>query len=337
MLRQFRLFLGVERFNMLVGLLLSTGIFNIGLQFVEADWVPVLQTLLALVFIIGAALIVGSRLPPGARGTWAAILVPAIGLIIIGSLFLPDLLPLLLGAAVGWLVAGSMIFGRTRAPMKYREAIKFMRKQDYKEAAAAITSLIKAEPDRPEHYALRARIHRLWNKAPRARKDYEQMLNLSDNAAMNVVAYNGLSELELQQKNYEKALIAAEKAAELAPDDPVAFYNLGMIQDRLEQSDAAIVSLKAALDKKMRDKRHRLLIYVYLIRAYVRTDDMAAAEDTLAKLKQMSAGLKEWQVIMESEEAAVLRSVLEDDVNTAAALMQGDMTLNDLMKDAVLA
>ena len=330
MLRQFRLFLGVERFNALLVWLASTGLFSLALVFIDTPWSQTLQTLLALVFFAGASLIIGSRLSPSARGTMAAIVIPAFGLIILGLFFLPDLLPFLIGAAAGWIIAGMMIFGRSRAPMKYREAIKFMRKQQYKEAVDSMTALIKAEPDRPEHYALRARILRLWGKAPRARRDYEKIFELSDDSAVTVVAYNGLSELELQQGNYEAALAAAQQAAELVPDDPVAFYNLGMIQDKLGQSTAAIESLNTSLAKKMRDKRHLLLIYLYLTRAYVQTGQISDAQQTLAKLRQQQAGLKEWLVIMDSEEAATLRQLLEDDVKTAAALINDEMTLAQL-------
>ena len=45
--------------------------------------------------------------------------------------------------------------------------------------------------------------------------------------------HNGLAEVELQAGRFEAAQKAAHKAQELAPQEWVAAYNLGMIEDRL--------------------------------------------------------------------------------------------------------
>ena len=117
--------------------------------------------------------------------------------------------------------------------MEYQQAVKHLRKSEYAEAVKSMDSLIKQEPRDPNHYRFRAELLRLWGKLDRAKKDYQRMTELDPKSA---VGYNGLAEVYLQAGDYDDALEAGQRAAELAPDEWVALYNLGMIEDRLGRS-----------------------------------------------------------------------------------------------------
>jgi tetratricopeptide (TPR) repeat protein len=236
---------------------------------------------------------------------------------------LPNLLLPLTGAALGWIVAGLFLF-RSRGPMEYQKAVRHLRRNEYEEAVKAMDGLIKSEPDEPNHYRFRAELLRLWGKLDRARRDYARIIELEPDSA---VAYNGLAEVSLQSGDYERALDAAFKAAELAPDEWVALYNLGMIEDRLSHSAEAITHLEKALLLKVPDVRHRLLIHLYLARAYVRSGDLTSAEEQLKAMKRHRSGLEEWQKILDNEQASTLRAVLGADVQTARDLVDGKLAL----------
>ena len=64
MINQFRLFLGPDRIRALILLLLITGLGSFLLVFVEVEWSLAGQTALALIFFIGAAIIIGGRMSP---------------------------------------------------------------------------------------------------------------------------------------------------------------------------------------------------------------------------------------------------------------------------------
>jgi tetratricopeptide (TPR) repeat protein len=245
-------------------------------------------------------------------------------------MFFPQNQLAFLGAAFGWLLVGLMIFGRSNAPLQYREAIKAMRQQKYKEAVDTLDSLIKEEPDNANHYRLRGRILRLWGKTGRARRDYESMIEYSPNDGLRAEAYNELSELELQAQNYDKALEAAQKAADLLPNDWIAAYNLGMVQDRLGQSKDVIESLQKALDARVKDSRHRLLIYLWMTRAYARLGQEDKAAETIDKLKKEQSGLRDWQQMLSCEEASVLQGIMAADVELAAQLISGNIHTEQL-------
>lgn len=337
MITRFRNWLGEGRFYTLIGALLTTGAGSILLSFVDAPWATSAQTLIALGFLLLALVLILGRMDGDERRKWIAILTPALGLVLLGGVFLPEFNALLLGGAVGWVLAGSLIFGRSRAPQQYRVAIKHMRKRDYKEAVETMDELIKEQSDEPNHYRFRAELLRLWGKLGRARNDYQKMARLAEDKndkSTLAVAYNGLAEVELQAERYDAAHQAALKAYTSAPDEWVAAYNLGMIEDRLGRSRDVINHLDEALKLKIKDARHRALIHFYRVRAYARLGDDDATSNALAELKRERRGLDEWTQILQSDQAQTLREVLAQDVEAARQLADEQLTPADLTKGA---
>ena len=167
----------------------------------------------------------------------------------------------------------------------------------------------------------------MWGKLPKARKDYEKMTKLAPDSA---IAFNGLAEVHLQAGQYEKAREAGLKAVELAPDEWVALYNLGMIEDRLHDSSNVLQYIQQAFELGIPDSRHRILANLYLARAYARQGQLESAEESVNALQDDKSGVEEWQVIMGAKEAETLRKVLEDDVRLVEQLLSGQQTVQSL-------
>ncbi len=328
MIDRLRLFLGPARLRALFLLIAGTGFASLILNALapQNPAVNAIQLGLALTAVIGSMVIVLGRMHSEERNRWLAILAPALGLVIIGVVALPQYSLALVGGAVGWVVAGMFIF-RVRTPPGYRTAIKALRKGNMDSAVTAMDEVVKDEPNDPAHYRFRAELLRLNGQLDRARRDYLKMAELKPDSAE---AYNGLAEVDLQAGDYPHAHEAALKAVELAPGDWVALYNLGMIEDRLHDSAAVREHLTKALGLKVPEVRHRLLIYLYMTRASVRLDDLPAANASLDELRRQRSGLEEWQKILEHDQAATLRAVLGADVVTVAALLGGTLALVDL-------
>jgi Flp pilus assembly protein TadD len=326
---QFKLFLGPARLRALFLLIAITGVTSLilnALSTAENPWIPTAQTILALIALVGAAVIIAGRMDSLERRRWIAILLPAFGAVLLALTVLPQFSLALLGGAVGWVVMGALLF-RPKTPVGVRAAVKLLRKGDIEGAVKEMDGVIKDDPDDANHFRFRAELLRLNGKLDRARRDYMRILELEPDSAG---AYNGLAEVGLQAGNFERALEAAQKAAALVPEDWVAFYNLGMIEDRLAHSDSAITNLQQALALKVPEVRHRALIHLYLTRAYARKGDFAAAETELTRLQKASGGLEEWQQILEHEQAATLRQVLGDDVKTADDLLKKTLAVTEL-------
>ena len=322
MIARAQIFLGPRNFRILLGLLAVTGLASLALSLLAGDapWATALQTLLLLVFVLGAAWLVLSRLPPDERRRWLGVLIPSLIAMLIGIFAVPQLSGLFIGAGAGWIVAGIFIF-RSAGPRHVKSAVKHMRKGELTEAIAAMDAQIDDEPDKLEHYRFRAELHRLAGHLKSARKDYRHMIALDDASA---VAHNGLAEVELQAGRLEHAHEAAARAMELAPDEWVAAYNLGMIEDRLGESDAVIRHINAALAANIPESRHRLLALLYLWRAKARLGDATGADNALESLRRQRVGLEEWQVIMRADEATALRAALADDIEQARRLIKDE-------------
>lgn len=326
MLRRFRIFLGPVRFKAFVVLLGITGIASLLLNILaeRLPWATAAQSFLLAVFLTGASYLILSRLTREERLRWLAVIVPAALAIVIASALLPHLTGLFAGAGIGWIVAGIFVFNSVGGPQNYKRAVRAMRKGDYPAAIKSITAQIKLEPAQGEHYRFRAELYRLAGKLDAAKQDYHKMIKLGQQTA---IAYNGLAEVELQAGNYLKAFEAAETAYDMSPDEWVAAYNLGMIEDRLGRSARAIEHLRTALALKMPDSRHRLLAHLYLLRAHLRLGNSDGAAGALDAMKREKTGLEEWQVIMSADEAHALRDVLSKDIAYARDLIQDEIDL----------
>jgi len=327
MFNDFALFLGAARLRALFLVIALTGLFSLMLNVVKGpEWVTVVQSLLLLVAMGGSAVIIIGKMELEDRQRWIALLVPAIGAVILAVFFLPNLSLLLIGGALGWIVAGMIIF-RGRSPMDYQKAIRHLRRNEYEEAVKIMDDVIQNEPEQPNHYRFRAELLRLWGKLDRAQRDYLKMTQIDP---ISAVAFNGLAEVNLQAGRFDEALTAAHKAAELAPDEWVALYNLGMIEDRLGESNAAVGHLTRALELGVRDARHRLLIHLYLARAYARLGDSASAQAEVIALRKDKGGLNEWSTILASDQAETLRAVIGADVQAAEQLIAGALDVSML-------
>src|SRR5687768_3633176 len=108
MIKQIQLFLGPERLRALIILFAITGLLSLMLNTIvnQYDWVRPVQSMLVLVFMLGAAIIVGGRMRPEERGRWIAIFTPSLIAVLIALLVAPQYGAILIGAALGWIVAG---------------------------------------------------------------------------------------------------------------------------------------------------------------------------------------------------------------------------------------
>ncbi|MFQ3535154.1 MAG: tetratricopeptide repeat protein [Aggregatilineales bacterium] len=323
MFRRFIAWLGVGRARFIFGLLALTGLLSLMLNAVQPPeaWIPTAQTGLAALFLVGAAIAVITRFDGQERRQILILIAPALGALLIG-LFVPQWFTALALVAVGW-IAVALIAGRAGVRREYQRAIKHMRKGQYNEAIAILSELIKAEPDQADHRRFRADLYRLAGNLRKARADYEKVTVLTPQSG---VGYNGLAEVYLQEGNYSRAFEYGLKAHALEPNHWVAAYNLGMIADRMGKWAEAIEYLKRALTAKIPDSRHRLLTYLWLLRAYAFTDEEEGAYEALAALQSEKRGLREWQIIFESEQAATLRRILSEDVALAEQLAECDQS-----------
>ncbi len=323
--------LGPFRTRIIFVLLAVTGLGSLMLNAVgtKVTWVAPVQSGLLIAFMFGTAVTVLTRYSADERRQVGLAVIPALVAVSLGLMF-PSLLLFFAPVGIGWLLI-ALISMRGRVRREYQAAIKHMRNGEYNEAIKVMSDLIKEESENPEHRRFRAELYRLSGKIRKARADYEKVIALTPESG---VGYNGLAEVYLQDSEFQSALGYAQQALRLEPDQWVAPYNLGMIEDRLDLWPDAVEHLQQALKVGVPDSRHRLLIHLWLGRSLYRQGKTAEAEAEIQKVKREQGGLQEWKTIFESEEAAVLRDVLLGDVRLAERLAEGEASLEVLAKVA---
>jgi tetratricopeptide (TPR) repeat protein len=318
--QRFITWLGQGRAWVIFSIIGVSGTLSLMLQAVGTDvaWVIPVQNGLFLAALLGVIVVIVGRLDPIDRQPLLISILPlfvgfAVGIVI------PALMLWALGAGFGWLIVSQVIL-RRNVRREYQQAIRYLRNNDYAEAIHIISCLIKAEPEDSHHYRFRADLYRLQGKYNKAIKDYEQIIKLEPESS---IGHNGLSEIALQENDLENALEHARRAYDLEPEQWSMSYNLAMIEDRLGMASDAVAHLQETLAAGVSDSRHRLLIHLWLGRAFFRLGDRGQAEEQLSLIRRQNRGLKEWQTVLESEQAQTIRQILREDVALAQQIFDG--------------
>lgn len=319
--------LGPARAKLLVGLFAIALVVSLGLVAVYGPepWVISVQLALAWVCLFAVALALHVRAAPrDRRRLWLA-LGPGLILLAIGVAW-PGGVLFLAGVGAGWIVVAQFVL-RSRVRMEYQAAIKHLRNSAYDEAAAVMDGLVDAEPDDLNHRRFRAEIYRLAGRLDRAIADYEGIVARDPDSPVGLA---GLAETYAQSGDFETARRFARQAHERDPGQWMGAYNLGLIEDRLGLAAEAVQHLEQALRLGVPQSRYRLLTHLWLARNYHRQGQPERAIAQLNLLREQAAGLRDWQIVFESEQAAALRGLLEPDVRLAQAIIEGEDRLERL-------
>jgi tetratricopeptide (TPR) repeat protein len=237
------------------------------------------------------------------------VLGPSLALIVLAIALLPEQASLLSGAAFAWALAATLIL-RSRVRMEYQAAVRHLRRGEYQQAITIMDALINAEPNSLDHRQFRAQLCLLSGDLQRAAADYEWMLG---HPLGLIIGYIGLTEIEMQKGDYDQARKYALAALE-QDKGWMAEYELGMIEDRRGDAEAAIKHLEATFASGIPHSRFRLLARLWAARNCHRLGRDDDAQRQLDLMRKETKGLREWRLIFESDQGAVLRGLLEEDV-----------------------
>ncbi|WP_119072266.1 tetratricopeptide repeat protein [Aggregatilinea lenta] len=326
-LREALRWLGPDRTRVAAALLIGIGALLIGLQvaYADADWLAQAQIGMIWLFVAGMMVVVSTQLAPRVRQRFWTAVGPGLALLALG-IVVPDYAVFLAGGGFGWLIIAPIVL-RTHVRMEYQQAIRYMRHGQLDEAIAQMDGLVEAEPEDPDHHQFRADLHRLAGHPERAQSDYEQVIRLDPDSSLG---YIGLSEVRAQSGDYAAARGPAQQALEREPDSWLPAYNLGMIEDRLAEPQAAIEHLQNALKVGLPHRRYHITTRLWLARAYMRLGQRDEASEQIKALREAHDALEDWEIVFESEQAALLRALMEPDIRLAARLVRGEAGLDAL-------
>lgn len=322
--------LGAESAWMLTILLVGMVIGVVGVQVSVEDADSRLSLQLAMVwaFVAVLGLMLSARMTGQARRRLWIALGP--GLVLLGlGVLLPPLALFFGGGGLGWMIAGQIVL-RGNVRMEYQSAVKHMRKGEYDQALAVMDQLVRAEPNAAEHYRFRAELFRLAGKPQKALSDYRRVVELTPDA---IAGYAGLAETTVLQGNFDEARKYAKQALKHDRGGWMAAYNLGMIEDRRMAAKDSVRYLEQAVEAQIPHVRYRLMARLWLARNYARLGRNEDAKRAAEQMRKESKGLREWEVIMQSDEAVSLRDLLADDVALARRMIESSSPVDELSAD----
>lgn len=128
---------------------------------------------------------------------------------------------------------------------KNRQAIAYMKEQQYEEAAKLFNEIIEENPKDPIGYINFGNLLLHMNDFERAERFFNRATELDEHAA---TAYYGLGNTYFEQEDYEQAKRNFKKAIDAGLDEADVYYMLGYTLQKDEQDLHAIPFLQRAAE-----------------------------------------------------------------------------------------
>ena len=153
------------------------------------------------------------------------------------------------------------------------------------DARKRLSAVVSSHPDNITAHLLLAQFETTTGKIPAAIEQYRKVVALDSTDAL---AFNSLAYLLAQSKQPDEALKYAQKAKELAPDNPAVDDTLGWIYYQQGSYPLAVVHLEAATNKEGNAVRK-----YHLAMAYLKAGKTERGRQTLDAALKMNPNLPE--------------------------------------------
>lgn len=242
---------------------------------------PLLAILGGIVFVAGLVNELSSD-----RSLRAGILSPSIQ-VALGGLCVAAVMFLIWFTLVGWLL---MRQSRSQGS-GYGDAYRLIEEFRFREAIPLLQRSIKEGKETPEVLMLLTSAYAYAGQLGNAQATADRAVGLFPN---DPGSYITLANGYRLQATYDEAARALMKAAELEPDQPVIWAELGFVQQFAGQTQAALESFERAAQHTM-PPMYMVRVYYHLAHAYTAAGDVKGAVRSIAKMLSARDGLEAWQ------------------------------------------
>lgn len=235
----------------------------------------------AFVFVGGLVVELVTRQGPATGGLSPAVQLALFGLCLASTMFLAWF------GMVGWLLARQ---SRARGA-GYGDAYRLIEAFRFREAIPLLERSIKNGKESAEVLMLLTTAYAYSGQLAKAQATADRSVQLFPN---NPDAYITLANGYRLQAAYDEAADALEKAAELNPDQPVIWAELGFLQLFAGEKETALLSLEKAAHHAM-PAMYGVRVYYHLTHAYLEAGDTRQAVRANAKMMSAREGLTAWK------------------------------------------
>ena len=212
---------------------------------------------------------------------------------------------------LGFLLVGILLARQSRQyGAGYGEAYRLMQKLQFPQAIRLLERVLAGGKITPDLLMLLTSAYAYNGQLAKAQATADQAVQLYPR---NAGAYMTLANGYRMQASYGEAAIALQTAAQLSPDQPIIWAELGFVQQLAGEHDSAIESFKHASLYSM-PSMYSVRVNYYLSRYYLKTgerENAAAATDRMMSTKH---GLQSWKSTLRALEGTAYGSLLHYEI-----------------------
>lgn len=232
---------------------------------------------------------------------------------------------------LGFLLVGVLLARQSRQyGAGYGEAYRLIEKLQFPQAIQLLERVMAGGKITPDLLMLLTSAYAYNGQLAKAQATADQAVYMFPR---NAGAYITLANGYRMQASYGEAAIALQTAAQLSPDQPIIWAELGFVQQLAGERDSAIESFKQAALYSM-PSMYCVRVYYHLSRCYLKTDDRDQALHATDRMVASRHGLQAWKSTLKALEGTAYGSSLQYEISKIEAAIAKAKSQRQIIDDA---
>lgn len=212
---------------------------------------------------------------------------------------------------LGFLLVGILLARQSRQyGAGYGEAYRLIQKLQFPQAIQLLERVLAGGKITPDLLMLLTSAYAYNGQLAKAQATADQAVQMFP---QNAAAYMTLANGYRMQASYGEAAMALQTAAQLSPDQPIIWAELGFIQQLAGERDSAIESFQHAALYAM-PAMYSVRVNYYLAQHYLNVGDSKNALRATERMKSTKHGLKAWKSTLTALEGTAYGSLLNYEI-----------------------
>lgn len=212
---------------------------------------------------------------------------------------------------LGFLLVGILLARQSRQyGAGYGEAYRLIQKLQFPQAIQLLERVLAGGKITPDLLMLLTSAYAYNGQLAKAQATADQAVQMFP---QNAAAYMTLANGYRMQASYGEAAMALQTAAQLSPDQPIIWAELGFIQQLAGEHDSAIESFKHAVLYSM-PSMYSVRVNYYLSQHYLKVGDSTNAASATERMISTKHGLKAWKSTLSALEGTAYGSLLNYEI-----------------------
>ena len=231
----------------------------------------------------------------------------------------------------GFLLVGILLARQSRQyGAGYGEAYRLIEKLQFPQAIQLLERVVAGGKITPDLLMLLTSAYAYDGQLAKAQATADQAVYMFPH---NAGAYITLANGYRMQASYGEAAIALQTAAQLSPDQPIIWAELGFVQQLAGECDSAIESFKQAVLYSI-PSMYSVRVYYHLSRYYLKTGDRDHALHATDRMVASRHGLQAWKSTLKALEGTAYGSSLQYEISKIEAAIAKAKSRRQIVDDA---